>query len=99
MLVLPAGGDAAESAEAAAAFARAGARALIATRLDTARRLGGLLCAVQAGPMALLAAGASPRIADPLHPINPVSLARLLLPGAAAPKPGDQATEADLWPK
>ena len=39
-LVLPAGIDPAEAAEIAAAHAEGGARLLVATRLDTARRLG-----------------------------------------------------------
>ncbi|MFQ5468120.1 MAG: hypothetical protein ACE5DS_08290, partial [Kiloniellaceae bacterium] len=87
VLVLPAGGDVAESAEAAYAFAAAGARALISTRLDAARRFGGVLTAAQAGRFALMAAGASPHIGDPLHSFTPVSLARLLMPDAAAPTP------------
>ena len=79
-LVLPAGGDAADCADAAAAFARAGARSLIATRLDTARRLGGLLSAAHAGKLALTAASDSPHIANPLLTLDRMALARLLLP-------------------
>jgi flagellar biosynthesis protein FlhF len=82
--VLPAGGDPADCAEAAAAFAEIGARRMIVTRIDTARRFGGLLSAAQAGRFALMAASASPHISDPLLPFNPVSLARLLLPASAA---------------
>ena len=82
--VLPAGGDPADCAEAAAAFAEIGARRMIVTRIDTARRFGGLLSAAQAGRFALMAASASPNISDPLLPFNPVSLARLLLPASAA---------------
>jgi len=81
--VLPAGGDAADCAEAAAAFAEIGARRLVVTKIDAARRFGGLLSAAQAGGFALMAASASPHISDPLLPFNPVSLARLLLPAAA----------------
>jgi flagellar biosynthesis protein FlhF len=81
-LVLPGGGDAAESAEIAQSFAAAGARLLIATRLDAARRLGGVLAAARAGKLALLAGGISPRIAGGLAPLTPVALARLLLPPA-----------------
>ncbi len=81
--VLPAGGDAADCAEAAAAFAEIGARRLIVTKIDAARRFGGLLSAAQAGRFALMAASASPNISDPLMPFNPISLARLLLPAAA----------------
>jgi flagellar biosynthesis protein FlhF len=80
--VLPAGGDPADCAEAAVAFAEIGARRLIVTKIDAARRFGGLLSAAQAGRFALMAASASPNISDPLLPFNPVSLARLLLPAA-----------------
>ncbi len=81
--VLPAGGDPAASAEAAAAFTKLGARHLIVTKIDTARRFGGVLSAAQAGRLALMAASASPNISDPLLPLNPDSLAHLLLPAAA----------------
>jgi flagellar biosynthesis protein FlhF len=86
IVVLPAGGDAADCAELATAFAAAGATRLIVTRIDTARRFGGVLSAAQAGGLALMAATASPNISDGLLPINPVSLARLLLPGNARSK-------------
>ena len=82
--VLPAGGDTADCAEAAAAFAEAGANCLIVTRIDAARRFGGVLSAAQAGGLALMAASASPSISDGLLPFNPISLARLLLPARAA---------------
>ena len=78
-LVLPGGGDAAESAEIAQSFAEAGARFLVATRLDATRRLGGLLTAAHAGNLALLAGGISPRIGGGLVALTPVALARLLL--------------------
>ncbi len=47
-LVLPAGLDPAESAEVAAAYRELGASVLIATRLDIARRLGGIVAAAAA---------------------------------------------------
>ena len=78
-LVTPAGGDPAEAADAALAYAEAGACALIPTRLDTARRLGGLLAAAHVSGMALLAAGVSRHIGAGLTAINPVSLARLMI--------------------
>jgi flagellar biosynthesis protein FlhF len=83
VLLVAAGGDAAESAEIAEAFGTIGAGRLIATRVDLARRLGGLLSAAQAGRLAFAEAGATPQIANGLRPINPVALARLLLPWAA----------------
>lgn len=83
IVVLPAGGDAADCAEAAVAFAAVGAARLIVTKIDTARRFGGFLSAAQAGGLALMAASASPNIADGLLPFDPVSLACLLLPARA----------------
>jgi flagellar biosynthesis protein FlhF len=79
VLVLPAGGDAAEAVDMARAFARLGPRTLLATRLDAANRFGGLLAAAEAADLALAATSVSPFVGDGLHPINPVSLARLLL--------------------
>ena len=43
VLVMPAGGDAAEAADTALAFAETGTRCMIPTRLDAARRFGGLV--------------------------------------------------------
>ena len=57
--VLPAGGDALETADIAAAFASLGATRMIATRLDIARRYGGLLAAASQ-PLAFAAAGVAP---------------------------------------
>ncbi len=82
-LVLPAGGDVCEVAEIAAAFVGAGARRLIVTRLDTARRLGGLLAAADAG-LALGHAGITPYIARGLCRLDALLLARLLLDDPAA---------------
>jgi flagellar biosynthesis protein FlhF len=82
--VLAAGGDATDSAEAAIAFREIGATRLVGTRLDTARRFGGLLSAAQAGRLALAAVSTSPEISDGLSDVNPVSLARLLAPQDAA---------------
>jgi flagellar biosynthesis protein FlhF len=80
LLVLPAGGDAMESAEVAIAFQELGARGLIATRLDAARRLGGLLAAAHAAGLPLVGAGLGPSIGSGLANLNPLALARLLLP-------------------
>ena len=79
VLVLPAGHDAEESAETARAFAALGGTALIATRLDAARRLGNLLAAAQAGGLAFAAAGISPRIGGGLVRLDTDLLARFLL--------------------
>lgn len=83
VLLMPAGLDVADSAEIAEAFAGIGAGRMVATRVDLARRLGGLLSAAQAGRLAFAEVSVTPQIADGLTPLNPVALARLLLPWAA----------------
>lgn len=85
LLVLPAGGDVAESTDHAAAFRALGATRLIATRVDAARRLGGVVAAAEAGKLRFAEIGMSPQIADGLQPVNPVSLARLMMQAATAP--------------
>lgn len=79
VLVMPAGVDPQESVETAEAFAGAGAIYLLATRLDAARRFGGVLAAADAGRLTLCEASMSPNVTRGLSPINAVSLARLLL--------------------
>ena len=66
----------------ARAFAEIGATRLLVTRLDTARRLGGMLAAASAANLRLCDVGIGPHLADGLSPLNPLALARLL---AAAP--------------
>lgn len=78
VLVLAAGTDADEAADIARAFAGLGVRRLIATRLDIARRLGGILAAAHAG-LALADAGIGRAIAETLVAMTPLALARLIL--------------------
>ncbi len=78
ILVLPAGMDADESADMARAFAVLGATRLLVTRLDTARRLGGMLAAASAANLRLCDVGIGPHLADGLSPLNPLALSRLL---------------------
>ena len=80
ILTLPAGLDASESAETALVFREAGASGMVVTKIDIARRLGGLLSAAQVSGLPLLGAGVAPTIADGLAPLGPIALARLLLP-------------------
>lgn len=80
VLVLPAGLDAEESAELARAFHRLGARHLLPTRLDLARRLGGVLSAACTG-LALTEAGIGPQVAHGLQPLSPAWLATRLAEG------------------
>jgi flagellar biosynthesis protein FlhF len=97
ILVMAAGGDAGEAAEAAEAFAAIGATRLFTTRLDTTRRLGGMLSAAEAGQLALCDVSASPHVANGLSPISAISLARLILPQAPEPIP-DQTFWTDEAP-
>jgi flagellar biosynthesis protein FlhF len=78
-LVLPAGLDPSEAADLALAYAAAGAGLLVATRLDLARRLGGVLAASASAQLALTEAGVGPNAADGLIPITPGWLASRLL--------------------
>lgn len=73
-LVLPAGLDPAEAADLAQAHALSGAAMLVATRLDSARRLGGVLAAAGVG-LPLAEAGIGPGAADGLVPMTPELLA------------------------
>jgi len=77
-MVLPAGLDAAEAADLADAYARLRATLLIATRLDVARRLGGIFAAAEAG-LALTEAGIAAGVADGLTPMTASFLAQRLL--------------------
>jgi flagellar biosynthesis protein FlhF len=80
VLVLPAGLDAEEAAETARAFALLGCRHLLPTRLDAARRLGGVLSAAAAG-LALTEAGTGADVAEGLTPITPAWLAARMQEG------------------
>ncbi len=77
-LVLPAGLDPDEAGELAAGFSRIGASLLLPTRLDIVGRLGGVLAAAQAGPLALTEAGVGPGAADGLATLTPAFLAERL---------------------
>ena len=85
VLVLAAGGDVRESADIAAAFAGIGVSRMIATRIDCARRLGGLLAAA-AHPLALAEFSLTPTIADGLEAADPALLAELLLKPPGGPQ-------------
>ena len=78
-LVLPAGLDPAEAVDLALAYAEIGASLLIATRLDLARRLGGLLAAAAAARLPFTEAGIGPGAADGLTPLTPAFLAERLM--------------------
>ncbi len=86
VLVLPAGLDPAEAEETADAMARRGVRHLLPTRLDLARRLGGVIAAAAAG-LALAEGGTGPGAADGLVPLDPATLETWLLAPPAARRP------------
>jgi flagellar biosynthesis protein FlhF len=77
VLVLPGGIDAGEALDLAEAFAGLGAARLVATRLDIARRIGGILAAATKLPLA--EAGISSAAPAGLVPMTPDLLARRLL--------------------
>jgi flagellar biosynthesis protein FlhF len=77
----------------AAGWARSlGARRMIATKLDVARRFGGVAAAAAQGPIALAGLIVSPFLADGIETPNPANFARRLLETARAadPKPAFQ---------
>lgn len=94
--VLQAGGDPEETADAARAFAELGARRFIASKIDAARRYGGLLAGAAAGPLAFAEASTSPYAARGLVAVTPLGLARLLLqePRGASPRPDSRNASA-----
>ena len=79
VLVFPAGLNAQDASGMAAAYARLGCRTMIATQLDSTRRLGAILTAAQGGNLAFSLVSISPSIAQGLTALNPMSLARVLL--------------------
>jgi flagellar biosynthesis protein FlhF len=81
VLVLPAGMDAEEAGETARAFHLLGCRHLVPTRLDAARRLGGVLAAADAG-LAFTEAGTGPDAAGGLEALSAEWLAARLAEGS-----------------
>jgi flagellar biosynthesis protein FlhF len=82
ILVMPGGLDAEESGEIARAFAAMQVHHLMPTRVDMARRLGGILSAATHGSMSFTDAGNTPKVADGLFNLTPQSLSRLLMPSS-----------------
>ncbi len=77
--VIAAGSDSAEACEVAQAFHRVGAQRLIVTKLDLARRLGGLLSAASDGGATLTAVTNAAEVTGGLTEITPIALAEVLL--------------------
>lgn len=79
-LVLAAGIDAEEAAEMAMTFEILGIRKLIPTRLDFARRIGGILSAADKAGLGLCEASHTPQIAEGITQLTPQKLAELIMP-------------------
>lgn len=82
VMVLPGGIDADEAGEMGRVFAALGAVRLLPTRVDIARRLGGLLGAAHQGNLAFSDVSNTAKVAQGLAPLSPKALARILLPSA-----------------
>lgn len=80
VLVMPAGGDAVETAEAALAYASLGLDRMIATKMDSSRRIGGILSAAYTAGLTLMGVGTAPTIGGGLRSANPHQIARIILP-------------------
>ena len=85
VLVMAAGGDLVDTDFIAAAFCEIGAQRMIVTRLDMTRRLGSILWAAYQNSLSFCDVSTKPEIIEGIHPINPVSLSRLLLPDMQKP--------------
>lgn len=79
VLVLPAGIDPFEASDIAETLAPIGIRRMIVTRVDAARRFGGLLSAASVR-LSFAEVSYSPQVAEGLGTLTPLTLARLLLP-------------------
>ena len=77
VLVLPAGIDAAEAGEMAAAYGPLDCRLAVFSRLDVARRFGSLLAALDGSDIAIANVSHSASVAQHLIAVNPLSLARI----------------------
>ena len=90
VFVLPAGLDAGEAAETALDYATAGARRLVATRMDVSRRIGAVLEAAFRSRLLLTVCGTGPELAGGLEPLTASMITeRLLSTAARARRPLD----------
>lgn len=88
VLVLSAFGDADTSREAAVEYARLGARRIVATHIDIARRIGSVLAAADASGMAIAQISVTPYLARGLAQANAYVCARMILNGSSASSEG-----------
>lgn len=94
VLVMAGGSDPMEAAEIARIYRELGARRLLLTRIDMTRRFGSYLSAAAVADLKLTDVGVGPNVVDGLRPMNPVTLARLLLPNSVVESLNDQQPEA-----
>lgn len=87
ILVLPAAMDAAESGEMARVFSALGVHRLLPSRVDIARRLGGLLAAAHQGNLAFSDVSATPQVAEGLQALSPRRLGSLFFPANTPTSP------------
>jgi len=80
VLILPANTNADEAGEMAQVFATIGAERLLPTRVDVARRLGGVLSAAYHGNLSLADVSATAKVAEGLSQLNSKRLTQLLMP-------------------
>ncbi len=78
--LVPGGIDAEEAGEMGRIFSTIGSDTFITTRLDIARRFGGLLAAAHQGKLSFADASHTPQVADGLTPVTPKTLAKLFMP-------------------
>lgn len=82
-LVLPAGIDVMEAADLAEVFHQLGATRMLTTRLDVAKRYGGILTAAHNASLALAAFSDTPFVSKPLLAPRPTMFAKILLKNIA----------------
>lgn len=80
VLVMAAAGDPSETGEMGRIFSALGVRRMVSTRLDIARRLGGLLAAAQQGGLAFADISATTSVADGFTPLSPRLLGSYFFP-------------------
>ncbi|HIJ63800.1 MAG TPA: GTP-binding protein [Rhodospirillaceae bacterium] len=98
ILVLAAGGDPNEASEVGEAFGGIGATRLLATRLDTTRRLGSVMAAADAAPLMFCDVSAGPHVVNGVTSINAGIMARMILPQPEKPNAHSQTPRAEASP-
>ncbi len=86
-LTLQAGTDTEECSEIGRAFSTLGVESMVTSRIDIARRLGGVLAAAHHGNLTLCEASNTPKVANGFTDLTPKTLARLLMPRAFRGQP------------